>query len=172
MIYFLRHAETGLIKIGRTKDKPTRLSTLMKEHGDLELVGLLPGYKSKEAELHQKFNHLNKRGILKGREWFVPDAELINYIEKKTSLNLPLPMFGEVSSHTVTRQVRIEDDHARFIEYLIAIKGSSETFASVIGQSIEKQFKREWEQFKELSGIKRDDKYPLQCNHHAETERE
>jgi hypothetical protein len=40
MIYFLRHTETGLIKIGKTIGFSVRLSQLMAQHGDLELIGL------------------------------------------------------------------------------------------------------------------------------------
>lgn len=95
MLYFLKHVETGLIKIGRTKNKSVRLSQLIKEHGDLELVGLLPGYKERESELHKQFSHLQVVGVLNGVEWFAPDDELMTFIDSNASFNLPLPMYGE-----------------------------------------------------------------------------
>ena len=95
MIYFLRHPETGLIKIGKTKDKNMRLSQLQAQYGDLELLGLMAGYTDMERELHMQFSHLNDRDVLGGREWFRPDSELTRFINKETSLNLPLPIFED-----------------------------------------------------------------------------
>lgn len=92
MIYFLRHVETGLIKIGTTKNLKSRVYDLEREHGKLEVMGFVAGYEWYETELHKRFDHLNKRGVLSGREWFSPDSELINYIEKYTSTNPPLPL--------------------------------------------------------------------------------
>jgi|GEM_PF-4235511 len=41
MIYFLRNPSAGYVKIGTTKNYHARLSTLIAEHGDLELLGLM-----------------------------------------------------------------------------------------------------------------------------------
>lgn len=92
MIYFLRHKETGLIKIGTTKDLSARLAFLTIQHGALELLGLHDGYETEEQALHIKFCSLNQRGILFGREWFRADKPLLEYIRANTSLNIPLSL--------------------------------------------------------------------------------
>ncbi len=91
MIYFLRHPETGLMKIGTTTKYQKRLSDLMQKHGDLELLGLMYGNRSDEQQLHQQFSHLNEAGQLSGIEWFRADKELIAYIDKHAQMTLPLP---------------------------------------------------------------------------------
>lgn len=91
MIYFLRHPETGLIKIGKTKNYHQRLSQLIAEHGDLELLGIMQGYTDKECELHEQFSSLNVRGDLKGVEWFESEQSLLGYIDDNSSMNIPKP---------------------------------------------------------------------------------
>ncbi len=92
MIYFLREPNTGLIKIGKTVHYRTRLSELIDEHGDLELLGLMPGYTDQERELHQQFAHLNIQDELSGREWFKPEPDLMKFIDRYAELTLPLPI--------------------------------------------------------------------------------
>jgi len=85
MIYFLRSPETGLIKIGTTRDYHTRLSHLIMEYGDLELLGLMDGSYEEETALHHQFAEVRQ-----GRsEWFEKCPELMAYIADGTHLNLP-----------------------------------------------------------------------------------
>lgn len=83
MIYFLRRAD-GAIKIGTTEKYYTRLSDLIKRHGDLELLGVMEGDREKEQEVHRRFAHArlnNKRKT----EWFQSCQELLDYIAENTS---------------------------------------------------------------------------------------
>lgn len=92
MIYFLKHKETGLIKIGTTKNFDARFMSLRSKFGVLELLGLMVGYEEEERNLHTLFKELNVRKQLKGREWFKADTVLLTYIKKYTSMNHPLPI--------------------------------------------------------------------------------
>lgn len=86
MIYFLRH-ETGLIKIGTTINYKSRLSDLIRQYGDLELLGLMEGSYEKEGELHSMFSHLRNTDTLDGTEWFAHGDDLILYIETNANLD-------------------------------------------------------------------------------------
>jgi predicted XRE-type DNA-binding protein len=124
MIYFLRHTETGLIKIGKTIGFSVRLSQLMAQHGDLELIGLMPGYTEEERELHEYFHNCNERDILAGREWFKPDTHLVKYINKHSSLTFPLPFGVEhvkriVDIPKVERPFVVENRLTQAIEMLM-----------------------------------------------------
>lgn len=70
MVYFARVGE--LIKIGWSTDVEHRMYAL----GADALLHAQPGTKHDEKALHAMFNHL----LVKGREWFRPDPELLNYI--------------------------------------------------------------------------------------------
>lgn len=100
MIYFLRHKESGLIKIGCTNELETRMSYLKSIYGDLELIGLTSGFEDFEHQLHEQFSHLNNRKKLDGREWFNPEQELIDFIDKYSSMNTPLPIGNRSSKYT------------------------------------------------------------------------
>jgi hypothetical protein len=88
MIYFLRHPETQAIKIGQTSDYYTRLSQLIREHGDLELLGVMEGNRETETSLHRWFAEFRAHAM-PGREWFRAVPELLEYIQENTHLNLP-----------------------------------------------------------------------------------
>lgn len=70
-VYFARVGE--LIKIGWSSDVDARLSHL---HADA-VFHTQPGTRHDERALHAKFNHL----LVKGREWFRADPELLAYIK-------------------------------------------------------------------------------------------
>ncbi len=85
MIYFLKR-EDGAIKVGTTRNFHMRLSQLITEHGDLELMGLMHGGRDMEQWLHKQFADAR---IHPRREWFRPTKELIGFIHEKTSLEVP-----------------------------------------------------------------------------------
>lgn len=87
MIYFLRSPQTGYVKIGLTENYHLRLSQLIAQHGDLELLGLMEGSRDKEKALHKRFATDQVKG--KGREWFRPSAKLSELIEAEAHLNIP-----------------------------------------------------------------------------------
>ena len=126
MIYFLQHKETGLIKIGVTKDLDARLLTLRVAYGELELLGLIAGFEGEENELHTQFRDLNVRRALRGREWFKPEKKLIEYINKYASMDKPLPIgtrkrYSPMPAKAVkTTQIRVSDDTQKLIFMLAA----------------------------------------------------
>lgn len=89
MIYFLRNPRTSLIKIGYTKDYHARLSQLIQQHGDLELIGLMPGNRHTEAWLHQQFGHIHFQTPGEGREWFQDAQELRRFVRRHARLSIP-----------------------------------------------------------------------------------
>lgn len=89
MIYFLRHIETGLIKIGYTNNFHARFLALTGWFGVLETLGVMDGRLHDEAILKRQFARLNVRGILPGTEWFRPVPDLLDYIEEHAAPYVP-----------------------------------------------------------------------------------
>lgn len=96
MIYFLRSEMTGNIKIGYTDMYSIRLNDLRKQHGALELLGVLDGDMMRERELHEQFAHLR----IDRTEWFRPETVLSEYIgenagalptDKTVYVRVPMP---------------------------------------------------------------------------------
>lgn len=70
VVYFLRRRD-GLIKIGRTSQFAKRLKTLELEHGPLEFLGAVDGWRVWEHEVHRAFAVERE-----WREWFRPSRDL------------------------------------------------------------------------------------------------
>lgn len=80
-VYFIESKDSGLVKIGyskRPKDRFNAIKTMSPEH--LNLIGVIPGGKSEEAELHKKFERHREHG-----EWFRKVPELATFIDRQTS---------------------------------------------------------------------------------------
>lgn len=74
MVYLISH-EDKYLKIGHTNDINNRFSRLQVSTPiKLKLIHLIKGGVNLEKELHQKFKDLRVNG-----EWFVYDAEILNY---------------------------------------------------------------------------------------------
>lgn len=104
MIYFIRHIETGLIKIGETNGLRRRVAELTNLHGAMELLGSMAGNRAKEAELHKQFADCNKRGLLVGFEWFSPMPELLEYIRANTTIKQAVKDTGAVARIPVSKE--------------------------------------------------------------------
>lgn len=82
MIYFIRGKESGKIKIGYSIHPGQRKRDLQTAHYEpLEVIGLLHGPPSLEAELHERFGRYRIRG-----EWFKPGERLLAFIEENARL--------------------------------------------------------------------------------------
>lgn len=80
MIYFIRSAGGGPIKIGTTVRLSVRLKQLSEEFGtDLRLLGVMDGGYEKEQTIHKRFGHL-RLGFSAVNERFRPAVELLRYI--------------------------------------------------------------------------------------------
>lgn len=65
------------IKVGWSNDPLKRLRNLQQHHPyELKLLGFVPGTRSYEQSLHERFNRLHLRG-----EWFKADDELLSFIK-------------------------------------------------------------------------------------------
>lgn len=106
MIYFLRHIETRLIKIGHTRQFMKRVANLIAQFGEVELLGLMDGKFGNEQCIHIRFSHLNCKKRDRwfsdywGSEWFVCEQDLLDYIKANASLNFPLPFAGEIDEQS------------------------------------------------------------------------
>lgn len=93
-VYFARAGEDGLVKIGHAKDVRSRLSSMQTGCPiPLTLLGVLPGGREREAELHARFADLRVRG-----EWFRAEgalAELLTRLDPvpKVPAREPKPPF-------------------------------------------------------------------------------
>lgn len=73
LVYFIRRASDGVIKIGVSRDVTKRLGGLQTSTPDeLSLVGTIPGDERVEAEWHARFAAAHIRG-----EWFRPVPDLL-----------------------------------------------------------------------------------------------
>lgn len=95
MIYIVRAATTGMIKIGYTEDEATfygsRLRSLRTGSGDrLEVLKLMPGDMAAEKELHERFCRWRAHG-----EWFHPNRELHEFAGYEEKLELLHPIVGD-----------------------------------------------------------------------------
>ena len=104
VIYFVQEHNNGWIKIGTTGQFPKRLSQLRREHGELELLGLIPGSYEREQSMHNRFSAFR----IGYSEWFYPDERLMNFIQEDTHKNLPslaqiIHTYIETRQHEVYR---------------------------------------------------------------------
>ena len=91
-IYFVLRSD-GMVKIGTTTDLKSRLATLQKSHGLLEVLRVINGDRRRERKLHRQFAKFHQFG-----EWFRDDAG---------ALSAQIPRIPEGAALEVT------DDEAR-----------------------------------------------------------
>lgn len=103
MIYFLRNPRSGLVKIGCTINYHMRLSQLIAQHGDLELIGLMQGDLRTEKWLHRQFGDIHVYTPGQGNEWFKDTDVLRQFVRRHARMNIP----EKVSSETV---ISVDDD--------------------------------------------------------------
>jgi len=84
VVYFIRSAATGAIKIGVTKTLASRLRSLRNGNpSHLTVLATIPGGHDDEKRLHRLF--APSRMV---REWFAPDEPLLNFISRLGSASL------------------------------------------------------------------------------------
>ena len=89
MIYFLKHADVGLIKIGTAKRFFKRYTSLTSRYGALSLLGLMNGSHKTEYAVHKKFHKLRVRGVLNGTEWFADEPEIHQFVSENCFASIP-----------------------------------------------------------------------------------
>lgn len=87
-LYFILSPSRNLIKIGRSSQPFTRLTTIKTEIGwdDLEIVKIISNCGLNEKSLHKQFKHLNHRFETNGKintEWFKYNDEIKKYIDNE-----------------------------------------------------------------------------------------
>lgn len=119
MIYFLQRAD-GAIKIGVTDNFQARLSNLMYEYGDLDLLGLMDGSFSEEKALHFQFMDKNLSG-----EWFQDCDEIRAYVSQNATLVLP---------KTSMKSIRLSESSWAILSLLgeVMDKSLSDTIITVV----------------------------------------
>jgi Meiotically up-regulated gene 113 len=74
--YFMRRG--AFIKIGHSANPSSRSDDLQVNFPDeIEILAVIPDTVLREEDAHRKFWHLRKRG-----EWFRPEPELVEFIER------------------------------------------------------------------------------------------
>lgn len=83
-IYFLQCQTTKLIKIGITNNVKNRVTDIQVScPTKLVLIGSVPGHRSFEYSLHQRFADARVRG-----EWFSPVPELLEFIKARETAKI------------------------------------------------------------------------------------
>jgi len=108
MIYFIMSGD--LVKIGYSNDPKRRLAMLSTGcPTECRLIGVMPGDKAKESELHKRFASERVRG-----EWFNFTVEMnillgehaVHVPPKEPTINHPLASFISRSGTTITEFAR------------------------------------------------------------------
>lgn len=73
-LYVVQRAD-GLIKIGITRDVETRLRSISRVHGPLDVCKVVAGGREMEAELHNRLSRWRQFG-----EWFLPQTEVLDAV--------------------------------------------------------------------------------------------
>lgn len=103
MVYFLRSARTGLIKIGRTNYFRSRYSQLCFEHKEsLEILGVVSEEQFEEKHLHRHFARFRVVN-----EWFRDDSAVRRFIADHATLE-----FEAIDSPRNEVQVPLDRDLA------------------------------------------------------------
>jgi predicted transcriptional regulator len=83
VVYFIQGTRGGPIKIGTSSQVGARLYALsVSQKKKLRVLRTIPGSYPAERALHEKFAHAHTG---KGREWFKPVPELLEFIANPTS---------------------------------------------------------------------------------------
>lgn len=108
--YAVRRSD-GAIKIGYSKRIEHRFSVLRKKHGELDVLGVLPGDERLEAELHSRFAAFNiprthpTMGVVSS-EWFHPTIELYAFIGEHMERYEPYAeQMRRVGNHALAEKV-------------------------------------------------------------------
>jgi hypothetical protein len=78
LVYFMQVGSPAscLVKIGFAEDVPARAATIRSTlHEPVAILGVMPGARPEEAELHRLFAHIRRKG-----EYFFPEPDLLDYI--------------------------------------------------------------------------------------------
>ena len=83
MIYFIKALNSGLIKIGYTKNVGERVASLRSNSPEeLHILKITEGDIEDEKRIHNKFKHFNERN-----EWFRPEKSLLDFIESSKEIS-------------------------------------------------------------------------------------
>lgn len=78
MVYFIQAGDNGPIKIGSSRNPQERLGMLqVGNHAELKMIATVPGSVPLEREVQEDL-----KAFRRGREWFDPTPEVLDYIEK------------------------------------------------------------------------------------------
>ena len=101
MIYFIQFGTDGPIKIGTAVDPIVRLRTLQTGTPEpLTLLAVVPGGRTREAEVHRALAHHRRSG-----EWFEPDDEVFEFVR---TLQSPEYVVDGAKAYAVLRRL---DEH-------------------------------------------------------------
>lgn len=81
LVYFARRAD-GAIKIGTTRHLPTRLKSLRRRFGEVDVIATYPGDSRSEASLHRELAAHRLDG-----EWFSPVADVVSASQRGDPAN-------------------------------------------------------------------------------------
>ena len=118
MVYFIQAGENGPIKIGTSTVPQIHLDRLQQgNHEELNLVAEIPGERNLEKKVRADLEAFER-----GRQWFYPTDEVLDYIEKMQLIEydmvdgVPLAILWRDSEDG-------ETDHCPFVVSDINMKG-------------------------------------------------
>jgi hypothetical protein len=99
MIYFAQATDGGPIKIGTSDHPEKRVKDIgARINKDMRIIGLTKGQIEEERKLHERFS--NSR--VGDSEWFMPDVELVEFIETLPKNMSPKPSHAWLSKEEAT----------------------------------------------------------------------
>ena len=113
VVYFIERESDKAIKIGHTGCLSDRMNQLRYgEKCDLKILCLIDGGRPVEKAMHKQFENCNLCG-----EWFMPSAELLNYIDIMQTNCLDI---GDVLSRDRRRSIILIMSNEKFAEHASA----------------------------------------------------
>jgi hypothetical protein len=76
VVYFIRRASDGAVKIGTSTAFVARMRTLRAEFGELQVLLTISGGRIRERQMHERF----RKYRLRRTEWFAPTRALLEWI--------------------------------------------------------------------------------------------
>ncbi len=90
VVYYIRRASDGAVKIGTSTKLRSRMTALRAEHGELTILLTHSGTMKEESQMHRQFAGYR----LRRTEWFAPSKVLLRWILDRRGLH------GEVTPRT------------------------------------------------------------------------
>lgn len=112
-IYFLRRND-GLVKVGFTTNLSSRLKSLTRSHGALEVIRVINGDRRREKRLHNELIRSNEYG-----EWFRDSSDLRAFIATLPDGSASEVAKSDAEKHWLEGETKMAEEAKAIVDRLI-----------------------------------------------------